>query len=69
MLGRWTIDWNIAAYKASDSCVSITPDVSPSYKQEEPLPTGRSMANLISLPDGTILCLNGAATGFDFSLH
>ncbi|KAI0829837.1 DUF1929-domain-containing protein [Trametes gibbosa] len=60
---RWTTDWDIAQYKASTSCVSITPDVSTQYVKEDPLPEGRSMGNFILLPNGKILCLNGAATG------
>ncbi|KAI0745030.1 DUF1929-domain-containing protein [Earliella scabrosa] len=60
---RWVTDWNIAAYKASDSCVRITPDKSGSYVQDDPLPEGRTMGNLILLPNGKILMLNGAQTG------
>ncbi|KAI0373953.1 DUF1929-domain-containing protein [Pilatotrama ljubarskyi] len=60
---RWTTDWDIAQYKASPSCVKLTPDVSTQYVHEDPLPEGRSMGNLILLPNGKILCLNGAATG------
>lgn len=60
---QWTKDWNISAYAASTSCATITPDVSPSYTRDDPLPEGRSMANLIYLPTGKILCLNGARTG------
>ena len=55
--------WNIAAYAASTSCVTITPDLSPSYVEDDALPVQRSMANLVSMPDGKILCLNGAKTG------
>ncbi|KAI0358529.1 DUF1929-domain-containing protein [Trametes cingulata] len=60
---RWTTDWDIAQYRASPSCVKLTPDVSTQYVHEDPLPEGRSMGNLILLPNGKILCLNGAATG------
>ncbi|KAJ7594515.1 glyoxal oxidase [Mycena floridula] len=60
---QWKTDWNIAAYPASTSCVTITPDLSPSYTEDDPLPVQRSMANLIFLPDGRILCLNGAQIG------
>ncbi|KAG6866368.1 hypothetical protein C0991_005289 [Blastosporella zonata] len=55
--------WIIPKYKASTSCVSITPDVSKSYVQDDPLPEPRSMGNLIALPNGKILCLNGAMMG------
>lgn len=48
---------------AATSCVKITPDVSPSYEHDDPLPDGRTMANLILLPDGTIFCTNGAKFG------
>ncbi|KAI0779446.1 copper radical oxidase [Fomes fomentarius] len=60
---QWNIGWNIAAFNASDSCVRITPDQSSSYVQDDPLPEGRSMGNLINLPNGKILMLNGAQTG------
>ncbi|KAJ7650953.1 copper radical oxidase [Roridomyces roridus] len=59
----WSTGWNIAAFPASTSCVTITPDVGKKYTQDDPLPEARSMANLISLPDGRVLCLNGAQTG------
>ncbi|KAG5641947.1 hypothetical protein DXG03_003936 [Asterophora parasitica] len=55
--------WIIPTYPASASCVKITPDVSKSYVQDDPLPEGRTMANLIFLPNGKILCLNGAKLG------
>lgn len=60
---RWVPNWNIAAFPASTSCVKITPDESKNYVQEDPLPEGRSMASLVFLADGRILCLNGASTG------
>jgi len=59
----WTANWDIPHYAASASCVSITPDQSGNYTEEDPLPEGRTMGNLIQLPNGQILCLNGAATG------
>ncbi|KAF5361893.1 hypothetical protein D9756_002032 [Leucocoprinus leucothites] len=49
--------------KASTSCVKITPDVSPSYQHDDPLPDGRTMANFVLLPDGTVFCTNGAKFG------
>lgn len=55
--------WIIPTNPTSASCVKITPDVSRSYVQDDPLPEGRTMANLIFLPDGKILCLNGAKLG------
>ncbi|KAL0956614.1 hypothetical protein HGRIS_002750 [Hohenbuehelia grisea] len=60
---QWDKSINIPTFKASTSCVSITPDVNKKYVQDDPLPEGRSMANLVILPTGKILCLNGARTG------
>ena len=60
---RWVTNWDIAQYNASNSCVRLTPDVSPSYEEDDPLPEGRSMGNMILLPNGKILMLNGAQTG------
>ncbi|KAH7920713.1 glyoxal oxidase [Leucogyrophana mollusca] len=60
---QWTQTWDIPHWPASDSCVEITPDVSQKYTQLDPLPEGRTMGNLIMLPDGRVLCLNGAKTG------
>ncbi|KAJ6489515.1 glyoxal oxidase [Mycena vitilis] len=59
----WKTDWDIASFPASTSCVTITPDTNKSYTTVDPLPEGRSMGNLVNLPDGRILCLNGAQTG------
>ncbi|KAI0305706.1 glyoxal oxidase [Multifurca ochricompacta] len=59
----WVTNWNIAQHGTSSSCVQITPDVSPSYNHVDPLPEGRTMGNLILLPTGQVLCLNGAGTG------
>jgi hypothetical protein len=63
---RWTTV-DIVSVAASASCVYITPDFNGSYVEDDPLPEGRSMGNLILLPDGTIFCLNGAATGNHYS--
>lgn len=60
---QWTEDWDIPHYPASTSCVQISPEVSSSYEEVDPLPEGRTMGNLILLPDGRILCLNGAKLG------
>lgn len=61
---RWQAPDFIAIQQApSTSCVRITPDVSGSYTHDDALPEARSMLNFIQLPDGTILGLNGAATG------
>ncbi|KAF5316374.1 hypothetical protein D9619_006876 [Psilocybe cf. subviscida] len=48
---------------ASTSCVKLTPDVSRSYVHEDPLPERRSMTNFVLLPNGKLLCLNGAKMG------
>ncbi|KAH6880986.1 copper radical oxidase [Coprinopsis sp. MPI-PUGE-AT-0042] len=45
----------------SASCVTITPATSANYTQDDPLPEARSMLNLVQLPDGSILGLNGTA--------
>jgi hypothetical protein len=60
---QWTQNWDIPHWPASSSCVQITPDQSPNYVELDALPEGRTMGNLILLPDGRILCLNGAKTG------
>ncbi|KAI0930066.1 hypothetical protein AcV5_006867 [Taiwanofungus camphoratus] len=60
---QWVTNWDIAEYQASTSCVTMTPDVSTSYVEDDPLPEPRSMGNLILLPNGKILCFNGAGTG------
>ncbi|KAI9435759.1 glyoxal oxidase [Lactarius indigo] len=60
---EWVKNWNIAQHEASSSCVQITPDVSSSYTHVDPLPEGRTMGNLILLPTGQVLCVNGAGTG------
>ncbi|KAJ7320899.1 DUF1929-domain-containing protein [Mycena albidolilacea] len=59
----WSQDWDIASFPASTSCVRITPDKSKSYTKDDAMLEGRSMANLIALPDGRVLCVNGARTG------
>jgi len=60
---QWNTNWNIAAYPASQSCVKITPDVSTSYVHDDNLPGGRSMGNMVLLPDDRIFVTNGAAMG------
>ncbi|KAI0697279.1 DUF1929-domain-containing protein [Cytidiella melzeri] len=60
---RWVTNWDIAAYPASTSCVRITPDVSPDYEEDDSLDQGRSMGNMILLPTGKIVYLNGAGLG------
>ncbi|KAF9450694.1 copper radical oxidase [Macrolepiota fuliginosa MF-IS2] len=61
---RWTEkDFIVTQQRASSSCVKITPDMSPSYHHDDPLPEVRTMANFILLPDGTVFCTNGARLG------
>ncbi|KAJ6513221.1 glyoxal oxidase [Mycena sanguinolenta] len=60
---NWNTNWDIAAFAASDSCVRITPDVSANYTQDDPMLEVRTMGNLIALPDGRVLCVNGAKSG------
>jgi len=60
---QWVTTWNIAAYPADTSCISITPDVSTAWQTEDPLPEGRSMGNFILLPDGRGVILNGQLRG------
>ncbi|SGY66362.1 BQ5605_C004g02665 [Microbotryum silenes-dioicae] len=60
---QWVTSWNIAAYPADSTCVSMTPDVSTNWVDEDPLPEGRVMGNLISLPDGRFVVINGIGKG------
>ena len=43
---QWTTTWAIVDYAASTSCVRISPDVSLTWEQDDPLQTGRSMGNV-----------------------
>ncbi|KAJ3560349.1 hypothetical protein NP233_g10894 [Leucocoprinus birnbaumii] len=61
---RWkSPSFIVPTYGASTSCVTLTPDVSGSYTQDDPLPEPRTMVNLIFLPTGKILAVNGARMG------
>jgi len=61
---RWlSPSFIVPTYAASTSCVTLTPDVSPSYTQDDPLPEARSMLNFIFLPDGRVFGVNGARMG------
>ncbi|GAA5833629.1 hypothetical protein JCM11251_003187 [Rhodosporidiobolus azoricus] len=56
--------WIVIDTPASASCVSIKPlDKKPKWVDEDSLPENRSMANLVILPDETIMVLNGASYG------
>jgi hypothetical protein len=60
---QWGQDWDMVQNPADDTCVTITPDVSTKWVDDDPLPQGRTMGNMINLPDGTIFVTNGGATG------
>ncbi|KAK4052086.1 hypothetical protein OIV83_002380 [Microbotryomycetes sp. JL201] len=60
---QWVTTWNIAAYPADSTCVSMTPDVSTDWVDEDGLPEPRVMGNFIFLPDGRLVLLNGIAKG------
>ncbi|GAA5864012.1 hypothetical protein JCM8547_005308 [Rhodosporidiobolus lusitaniae] len=60
---QWTLNWNIAGYPADSTCVSMTPDVSKDWVDEEPLPEPRVMGNFIFLPDGRLVLINGIGKG------
>ncbi|KAG1739248.1 glyoxal oxidase [Suillus lakei] len=51
---QWAENWDIPHWPASASPLN--------YVQLDALPEGRTMGNLILLPDGRVLCLNGAKT-------
>ncbi|KAF9527368.1 copper radical oxidase [Crepidotus variabilis] len=61
---RWTSPGFMpVTIPAATSCVTLTPDASPSYQPEDELRGGQSMSNLILLPNGQVLNLNGARMG------
>lgn len=61
---RWTSpSFIVPRHSASTSCVTLTPDISNSYTQDDPLPEPRTMVNLIFLPTGKIFAVNGARMG------
>ncbi|TFK26100.1 copper radical oxidase [Coprinopsis marcescibilis] len=61
---RWgSGDFIPVTFDASPSCVKITPLESRSYEPEDPLPQARVMVNMIYLPTGKILTINGASKG------
>lgn len=43
---QWTTTWNISAYPASTSCVTISPDVDTTWYETDALDSGRSMGNV-----------------------
>ncbi|CEL60581.1 Galactose oxidase OS=Gibberella zeae (strain PH-1 / ATCC MYA-4620 / FGSC 9075 / NRRL 31084) GN=GAOA PE=3 SV=1 [Rhizoctonia solani AG-1 IB] len=60
---QWTDGSSKVNVPASSSCVNITPDVDAIWKDDDDLPAGRVMANMILLPDGKVFLVNGANTG------
>ncbi|CAE6524828.1 unnamed protein product [Rhizoctonia solani] len=60
---QWVENWAIAAYPADATCVRMTPDVEAKWSDDDSLPEGRSMGNMIALPNGQIFMVNGANQG------
>jgi len=60
---QWVLTYNIAGVAADNSCISITPDESGEWQDEDDLPEGRSMGSMINLPDGRFVILQGAGSG------
>ncbi|KAH7923300.1 DUF1929-domain-containing protein [Leucogyrophana mollusca] len=59
--------WNTWTYPASTDCQRLTPEPqdgsSPAYEQDDDMLEGRTMGQFITLPDGTMLVINGALNG------
>lgn len=55
--------FNITAIPADNTCVRIAPEGAAVYEDDDNLPEGRSMGNLIYLPDGTLWLGNGIGMG------
>jgi hypothetical protein len=53
----------LADYPADASCVRISPDVDTKWYDDDSLPEGRTMGNMIALPDGKIFMVNGCNLG------
>ncbi|KAG8718917.1 hypothetical protein FRC09_011908 [Ceratobasidium sp. 395] len=61
---QWTDSSPKVNYPADASCVRITPDIDTTWQDDDSLPdSGRTMGNMILLPDGKIFMVNGANTG------
>lgn len=60
-------NFNTWLYPASKDCQRLTPEPedgsTPAYEQDDDMLEGRSMGQFISLPDGTLLVINGAQNG------
>lgn len=62
--GTWMDpNWVITTQPTSNSCVYMTPDVDPTWHDDDNLPSGRTMGNFILLPDQTLFLCNGALFG------
>jgi hypothetical protein len=46
---QWVTTWNIAAYPADQTCISMTPDVSGTWQDEDNLMEPRVMGQFIIL--------------------
>ncbi|KAH7907167.1 putative copper radical oxidase [Hygrophoropsis aurantiaca] len=59
--------WNTWTYPASKDCQRLTPEPkdgsSPQYEEDDDMLEGRTMGQFITLPDGTMLVINGATNG------
>ena len=59
--------YNTWTYPASTDCQRLTPEPAdgstPAYEQDDDMLVGRSMGQFITLPDGTMLVINGAMNG------
>ena len=59
--------YNTWTYPASADCQRLTPEPtdgsSPAYEQDDDMLEGRTMGQFITLPDGTMLVINGASNG------
>lgn len=60
---QWQSGLALINVPASDSCISITPETSNQWVDEDSLPEGRVMGSAILLPDMTMFVVNGANTG------
>ncbi|KAH7890328.1 hypothetical protein F5I97DRAFT_1946086 [Phlebopus sp. FC_14] len=62
--GNYSFPWyNTWTYPASTDCQRLTPEPqdgsTPAYEQDDDMLEGRTMGQLIALPDGTLLVING----------
>ena len=59
--------YNTWTYPASSDCQRLTPEPqdgsTPAYEQDDDMLVGRTMGQFITLPDGTMLVINGGTNG------